>query len=111
MTRLKVNNAPFFVTVLSACLGLVAAGVPARAHQTASSVLSEIAATACANGSYLHSSNQSLKLTAVYNSPTLPRAFLRQPEPPKVQYKNSTPLISNHQILVVTRMPRASLDA
>lgn len=111
MTRLKVNNTPFFVTVLSACLGLVAAGVPARAHQRASSVLSEIAATACANGAYLHSSNQSLKLTAVYNSHPLPDAFESDPEPPKVQYKNRNPLASNQQILVVTRMPRASLDA
>ncbi|HEY0321595.1 MAG TPA: hypothetical protein VGC66_11600 [Pyrinomonadaceae bacterium] len=109
MSKLRIKNTTLFVTVLSACLGLVAAGASSQVNQTASSVLSEITSATSANLSYSRSSNQSLKLAA-YTSRLLPFASQSKIKAPKVLYKNRTALTASHQILVVTRMPRASLD-
>jgi hypothetical protein len=111
MTRLRINNAPFFVTMLSACLGLMAAGASSQAHQTASSVLSEIAAVTSASHSYIHSSNQALKLAVAFNSNPLPDAFQSNREPSVALYENRKALTASHQLLVVTHLARASLDA
>lgn len=111
MTKLRINNATVFVTVLSACLGLVAAGASSQVNQTASLVLSEITSATSANLSYSRSSNQSLKLAAAYNARLLPCASQSKIKAPKVLYKNRISLTASQQILVVTRMPRASLNA
>jgi ABC-type phosphate transport system substrate-binding protein len=111
MSKLRINNATLFVTVLSACLGLVAAGASSQVNQTASSVLSEITSATSANLSYSRSSNQGLKLAAAYTSRLLPFAAQSAQKAPKVLYKNRPALTASHQILVVTRRsPRASLD-
>jgi hypothetical protein len=110
MTKLRINNATLLLTVLGACLGLVAAGASSQAHQTASSVLSEIASATSANLSYRHSSKQSLKLSAVYHSPA--RTFAAQSEKgaARVLYRNTNPSTPNSRILVITSLPRAALD-
>lgn len=111
MTRFRINNPTLFVTVLSACLGLMAAGVSSQAHQTASSVFSEMAAVTSASGSYRHTQNQSLKLTVAYNSRPLAYAVQGNSEPSEALYKNRQAFTPIHQILVVTRLARASLDS
>jgi hypothetical protein len=109
MSRRRINNATLFVTVLSACLGLVAAGASSHAHQTTSSVLSEIASRSGATVSYRYGAKQVLKLRSLYNSPA--RSFASQSETGAVLYRNTNPLTATSRILVVTRMPRASLEA
>ncbi|HEV7844365.1 MAG TPA: hypothetical protein VGO69_11760 [Pyrinomonadaceae bacterium] len=111
MSKLRINNATVFVTVLSACLGLVVAGASSQAHQTASSVLSGITSATNANLSYSRSASQSLKRTAAYTSHSLLFASRSEHKAPKVLYKNTNPLTASHHILVVTHMPRASLDS
>jgi hypothetical protein len=111
MSKLRINNATVFVTVLSACLGLLVAGASAQAQQATSSVLSEITSATSANFSYSRSSNQALKLAAAYHPRLLPFASQSKIKRPKVLYKLAHPLTASHHILVVTRMPRASLDS
>lgn len=111
MSKLRINNATVFVTVLSACLGLVAAGASSQAHQTASSVLSEITSATSANLSYSRSANHALKRTAAYAPRSLSFASRSQHQAPKVLYSNTTPLTASRRILVITHMPRASLDS
>src|SRR2546423_11354597 len=103
MSKLRINNATVFVTVLSACLGLVVAGATSQAQQAASSVLSEITSATSANLSYSRSAHQALK-RSTYASRSLPFASQRENKAPKVLYKNPHPLTASHQILVVTRM-------
>jgi hypothetical protein len=110
MTKLRINNTTVFVTVLGACLGLVVAGASSPAHQTAASVLSEIASATSANLSYRHSSNQALQLTAVYHAAALPFALDSEKGAATVLYQNTNPSVPGRRILVVTRLARASLD-
>jgi hypothetical protein len=110
MSKLRINNATLFVTVLGACLGLMAAGASSQARQTASSVLSEITSATSANLSYSRSASQALKRTAAYAPRSLSFASRNGQQAPKVLYTNTTPLTASHRILVITHMPRASLD-
>lgn len=110
MNRLRNNNAPIFVTVLSACLGLIVAGAPSRVHRTASSVLSEIAAATSVNLSYSHSSKQTLRLAATFAPSPLTFVSQSETEPSRILYQSRTPLAASNRILVVTRLARASLN-
>jgi hypothetical protein len=111
MNRLRINHTPIFVTVLSACLGLVVTGAPTRVHQKASSVLSEIAAVTTANLSYSTSSNQALGLTALAlgAQPRIPASYSEAIRP-ALLYRNANTSTACNRILVVTRLARASLD-
>jgi hypothetical protein len=111
MIRLRINHAPLFVTLLSASLGLMAAGASWQARQTATSVLSEIAAVTSAQCVYGHASSQTLKLPAAYSSKPLAFASRSQSKSPEVGSTNSIPFTPGNRILVVTRLARASLDA
>ena len=110
MSKLRINNTTLFVTVLGACLGLVAAGASSQARQTASSVLSEIAYRSSATISYRRASNKSLKRTAVYNSPSWSFAAQSEYRAAAILYRNPNPLTASNHILVVTSLARASLD-
>ena len=111
MNRTRVNNATVFVTVLSACLGLLVIGATSQAHGTASSVLNELASAASANLSYSHSSSQGLKLAAAFGSSPQPFVVKGETEQAQTLYKNTRALTDRNQILIVTHMPRASLDS
>lgn len=111
MSKLRINNATVFVTILSACLGLVAAGASSQASQTASSVLSEIACRSSAGLSYGHASNQrAVSFTAIYNSPSWSFAAQSENRGATILYRNANPLTASNHILVITSLPRASLD-
>lgn len=110
MNKLRVNNATVFVTVLSACLGLLVAGASSQAHRTASSVISEIASVTSANLSYRHASNQAGKLAAAYDSPAQPVAFQSEKVAAAILYRNTNTIPGSSRILVVTSLARASLE-
>lgn len=110
MSKLRIKNATLFVTVLSACLGLVAAGASSHAGQTASTVLSEIAYTASAPLSYGSAAKKALKLAAAYNSPALSFASRGETVAANKLYRNPNPLSAGNHILVVTSLPRASIE-
>lgn len=110
MSKLRIKNATLFVTVLSACLGLVAAGASSHARHTASSVLSEIAYPSGAPHSYRSATGKALKLTARYNSPALSSAAQSENSGATILYRNPNPLTAANHILVVTSLPRASIE-
>lgn len=111
MSKPVIKNATLFVTVLGACLGLMAAGASSHAHQTASGVLSEIAYRSTATASYRHASGQSLSgFTAICNSTAPSSASHSHMRAARIFYRNTNPLIPRTSTLVVTRLARASLD-
>jgi hypothetical protein len=110
MGRLRIKNATLFVTVLGACLGLVAAGASSQAHQATTSFLSELATRSGVTVSYRYSAKRALKLTSVYNSPARARAIGSE-SGAAVLYQNTNPLTATRHILVVTTLARASLEA
>lgn len=113
MRRVRINPTPIFVTALCACLGLVAAGaITARVHTVAaSSVLSEISAATTANLSYSHSSNQALGIEAGFVPRPLALASPGESEPHRFLYRSANPSTASRSILIVTCMPRASLES
>ncbi|MBD0372825.1 MAG: hypothetical protein ICV60_18415 [Pyrinomonadaceae bacterium] len=111
MSKLRINNATLFVTVLGAVLGLVAAGASSHAHRTGSGVLSEIASVTSATISYGHATNQGgSSFTDAYNSPAWSFASQSENAAAHLLYRNANHLTAVNHILVVTRLPRASLD-
>jgi hypothetical protein len=112
MSKLRINNATIFVTVLGACLGLVAAGASSQARQTTSSVLSEIASCSSATISYRYGTHQAASnFTTLYHSPA--QAFSTQGDKGAVtiSYRNTNPTTATSHILVVTTLARASLES
>jgi hypothetical protein len=108
--KLRINNATLFVTVLSACLGLVAAGASSHAQRSASYSLSEITSATSAQPVYRRASRQALKRRPVYNSLALPFVSQNEERAAQVLYRNTNPFTSFHQTLVVTHLPRASIE-
>jgi hypothetical protein len=110
MSKLRIRNATLFVTVMSACLGLMAAGASSQAHQTASTVLSEIVSVTGGAISYRHASNRALKRTARYHSH--PQSFMARSEDRAavVSRQSTLPPIARDRILVITSLARASLE-
>jgi hypothetical protein len=112
MSKLRINNATLFVTVLGACLGLVAAGASSHAHQTTSSVLSEIASCSSATILYRYGANQAASsFTALYHSPARPFSAQGYKGAATASYRNTNPLTATSHILVVTTLARASLES
>jgi hypothetical protein len=111
MNRVRLNNATVFVTVLGVCLGLMAAGASSEAHRTAKSVLSDITSATSANLAYAHASGQSLTHTAIYNSTALPFASSGENGSASILYRNPNLQSASRTILIVTHMPRASIDS
>lgn len=110
MSKLRIKNATLFVTVLSACLGLVAAGASSHARQTASAVLYEIAYPPGASVAYRSAASKSRALTAAYDSHAHSFAAQSENSRAKILYRNSNPLTASNHILVVTSLPRASIE-
>ena len=111
MSKLRINNATLFITVLSACLGLVAAGASSHARPSGADALSEMTSATSANLQYGRASKQAHKRKAPYTASAhvfASRSVIRAPE---ALYKTRNPLTAYSQILVVTRMPRASIEA
>jgi hypothetical protein len=105
------TNAPFSITVLCACLGLLMTGVPAEVnarqaateavhHYVASSIHLRLAASAV-------SSLQVRKIDARW-LPDLAVQAKGQPE--VVFYQNTKALTDPHQVLLITHLPRAALS-
>lgn len=107
--KLRINNATLFVTVLSACLGLVAAGASSHARPSAAYSLSEISSATSAVPYYRRASRQALKRTPVYNSLALPFISQNEERAAQVLYKVADPHTAFHQTLIVTHLPRASI--
>jgi len=110
MSKLRIKNAALFVTVLSACLGLVAAGASSHARQTASTVLSEIAYPTGGGISYRSAASKALKLTLPYHWPARSLAARSENSGASVLCRNPNPLTTLNHILVVTSLPRASIE-
>ncbi|HVG34138.1 MAG TPA: hypothetical protein VM911_13700 [Pyrinomonadaceae bacterium] len=110
----RTTNASLFVTVLSACLGLVATGVPAAyAHAPHEGALAAVnrsqALIAGVTAAGQLSPQRTLKLAATSNSFFHLDICQSQLEPEENLYQNSRALIDKHPHLVVTRLPRAGL--
>jgi hypothetical protein len=105
------HNAPFSITVLCACLGLLITGVPAEVnarqatpeavyHYVASSTRLRLAASAVSN-------LQVLKVDAAW----LPDFAAQAKGQPEVSlYQNTKALINTNQVLLITHLPRAALS-
>jgi hypothetical protein len=109
----RITNASLFVTVLSACLGLVMTGVPAHAHTQQGIATSVNRSQALVAGAASHqlSPQQARKLAAAANSYFQIAACPAACEPAEVLYQNHRALTDKNRILVVTRLPRAGLVA
>lgn len=109
----RITNASLFVTVLSACLGLVMTGVPAHAHTQPGIITAVNGSQALVAGaaSQQLSPQQARKLAAVSNSYFQIAACQPQGEPAEVLYQNHRAFADVNRILVVTRLPRADLPA
>lgn len=109
----RITNASLFVTVLSACLGLVSTGAPsAQAHARTgmTAMVNEsqaLIATATAAGQL--SPQQTLKLAATSNSFFHLDICRAQCGGEENLYRNSRALTGKYRLLVVTRLPRAAL--
>lgn len=110
----RIANASLFVTVLSACLGLVATGVPAAyAQAPQEGALSAIgrsqALMATATAAAQLTPQRTLKLAATNDSYFQIGICQALREPQENIYQNSRALTDKHTHLVVTRLPRAGL--
>jgi hypothetical protein len=109
----RITNASLFVTVLSACLGLLMTGVPTAHAQTQQGIrtaVSKSQALAAASATYQQSSpQQARKLAAAAGSYFRFDAACADSQPAQLLYQNSRALTDKDQLLVVTRLPRAGL--
>ncbi|HEV2912647.1 MAG TPA: hypothetical protein VGX92_04965 [Pyrinomonadaceae bacterium] len=110
----RITNASLFVTVLSACLSLLMTGTPAQAHAqqqqdraTAANKSQALAATDGPCGP--QSPEQARKIAAASNSYFRIAICHATREPAPLLYQNDRALIDRNRVLVVTRLPRASL--
>jgi hypothetical protein len=111
------NNAALFVTVLSACLGLVVVGVPVQAltQHLATTADASLTAKEKAEDSSISklqqpSIDQAQKLAATHNSYFSLDGCSKRGEPEEVSYKNTKALTDNNQVLIITHLPRAALS-
>jgi hypothetical protein len=109
MHKLRLNNATFFVTVMSACLGLLIGGVPLEAHARQGSANAADKSQSATNATEPESPAQAQKLAATYNSAFSMGGCREHGEPAEVFYTNTRALADNDQVLIVTRLPRAGL--
>jgi hypothetical protein len=109
----RITNASLFVTVLSACLGLLMTGVPSQAQtqRGANSAFNQSQALVAGVAVRPLSSQQVLKLAAACNSYFRIAVCQAHSEPSAILYQNSRALADRNQLLVVTRLPRAGLTS
>lgn len=103
------------MTVVSACLGLLMAGVPAavQAHQviTVSPDGLHSGVEATVYSSIKASKSQTRKRSATSTLPFLAFASRNSFQSTQLRYVNDTAFINRNQLILVTRLPRAGLPA
>jgi hypothetical protein len=111
MHTTRITNASLFVTVLSACLGLVMTGVPARAHaqQGIRTAVNESQALVTSVTAQHLSPQQARRFAATGNSYFQLAVCRAHGETARLFYQNPRALNDKDQVLVVTRLPRAGL--
>jgi len=113
-------NTSLFVTVLSACLGLLIIGVPAQAQTGLATDITWQSKAPAVVKSLLNRQPfisplagfvvQVEKLAAIYNAHFSFDSCPERGEPEAIFYQNTRALSENNQVLVVTRLPRAALS-
>ena len=113
----RITNSSLFVTVLSACLGLVVVSVPvqALAQHLATMTDASLSAKAKIEVSSISkiqqpSSKQARKLAATRNSHFSLSNRREYNQPDRVLYRNTKALTNHNQVLIVTHLPRAALS-
>lgn len=113
----RANNATLFLTVLSACMGLLMTGAPAYAQAQRAAFAGQTKSHAKAG---VAKSSDSIKPVV---AELLGRTVLLPPVinvisdtgehvvAQEVCYQNTIALTGNHRVLIVTRLPRAALNA
>jgi hypothetical protein len=109
----RITNASLFVTVLSACLGLVSTGAPsAHAQAQPGTTIVNRSQALIAGATVLQLAPQrTLKLDATGNSFFRLDICRAQSGVEKNLYHNSRTLTDKDRLLVVTRLPRAGIDS
>jgi hypothetical protein len=101
------------VTVLSACLGLLVTGAAAPLHAQPGAIRaankSQVSIVSALSAQQL-SPKHARKLALVYSPYFQIAACLTHIEPVSNLYQNSIAFKDKHQLLVVTRLPRAALS-
>ncbi len=111
MNEPRNTNAPFSITVLCACLGLLITGVPAEinARQAAPEAVYQYVASS----SRLRLAASAVSSLQVLNVDArwLPDfAAQAKGQPEVVLYQNTKALTDNNQVLLITHLPRAALS-
>jgi hypothetical protein len=109
MHTLRHTNTTLFVTVLSACLGLLIAGVPAQINAqpvTVKTTSSELVTNVAFKQ---QSPEQARKLVASFNAMFSTGSCRERGQAAQLFYKNTQALADNDQVFIVTRLPRAAL--
>jgi hypothetical protein len=113
----RTTNSSLFVTVLSACLGLVVVSVPvqALAQHLATMTDASLSAKAKIEVSSISkiqqpSSKQARKLAATRNSHLSLSSRREYNQPDVILYRNTKALTNHNQVLIVTHLPRAALS-
>ena len=111
MNESRNNNAPLFITVLCACLGLLTTGVPAEA--SARQAATEVAYHYVASSTQLRlaaSAVSTIKVLKVDDRWPVDFDLKTKGQLDLNLYQNSKALTDNHQVLLVTHLPRAALS-
>ena len=113
MHTFRTKNAALFVTVLSACLGLVVVGAPTEARARPSSAVDQLGFVKVCTPVRVNDrrpSNQVYKFPAIHGSRFASVKAKTQGGVQPVFYRNRGPLARNNQVLIVKRLPRAGLE-
>ena len=112
MNAPRNNNTSIFTAVICACLGVLVVGTPTYAHarRASAEIYRFESASVIRNGfeaSVVVITLRKLKQDGRW----LPRPAVRAEASPEENfYRNEKPLAGPHQVLVVTRLPRAGLS-
>lgn len=112
MNAPRNNNASIFTALVCACLGVLVAGTPTYAHarRASTEVYRFENASVIRNrfeASVVVVTLRKLKLDDRWLPRPVPRA---EASPEENFYRNHKPLAGPHQVLVVSRLPRAGLS-
>lgn len=113
-------NTSLFVTVISACLGLLIVGVPVEGQVRRAADIKWSDKAPAGVKSLLNNKAfisplasfvvQAQKIAAAYNPHSSFGSYGDRSEPVEISYQNSKALVRNNQVLIVTRLPRAGLS-
>ena len=111
MNATRNNNASIFSAVICACLGVVVAGTPLHAHaRGARAEVYRFESASVIRDGFEASVVVGLRKLKEERR-WLPRPAARaSASPAENLYRNDHPLAAPHQVLVVTRLPRAGLS-